>query len=677
MSLVSRGVTVVLLGVLGLLLPMGNPSGAYPRPGLNYLASTSAMTGNAAQTGDSHAPAISADARFVAFHSSASDLIPGDVNASNDVFLWDRDTRKILLVSRTINGTPVLGDSRYPSVSANGRYIAFESTAPNIVPGDTDICLPQSSWRCADVFVFDRISASITQESVPSHPAPVGGEVEGAWLPHLSTTGRFVAFTSDKSGLTSDDTGGQPSVFVRDRKTGRTVLASVDNEGVPMRSRGNIAISGDGTRVVFGQDAPVTGAGNLFLRDLRTGRTTQIDVANDGTPGSGALPGGGGSHLSDNQPSGSSAISRNGRFVIFESSHTNLVPNDTNNSGWAGTDTFIHDTKTGRTTRVSVTSRGGESALNGYWRGASISPDGRYITFNTLAHLDDRLSPDPTFNPTPWICPPTTFGTSDCGSFVYVHDVETGATQLVSVDGEGGPPGACPRWASGGSIALEPSISAGGRFIAYSSCNQGVVQGGDSEAGMYQIYVRDNGPNLGVGELIASAQSPGVARGEANHSASAALFRVHGTELYDASVVSRPGYDDLLVRIELRSMPSVRGLPARSEPGLLYGLRFSADGGEYEIRVQRVPDSDYDPAGGASFGLYRKDAATGLYTTHVATLRGGYGTTGEEIVVAVPLDSIGSSSEELSRFEAFTAFGSYRSGSVRRLDSLSLVLVME
>src|SRR5204862_8198297 len=108
-------------------------------------------------------------------------------------------------------------------------------------------------------------------------------------------------------------------------------------------------------------------------------------------------------------------------------------------------------------------------------------------------------------------------------------------------------------------------------------------------------------------------------------------------------------------------------------PGLVYGLDFTANGTSYEVRAQRVPGLDYDAAGGASFGLFKQDAVTGLYTHKVATLHGGYGTTGAEVVFSLPLRDIGlQDGGRLTNATAFTAVGSYELGVVHILDSLRL-----
>lgn len=141
------------------------------------------------------------------------------------------------------------------------------------------------------------------------------------------------------------------------------------------------------------------------------------------------------------------------------------------------------------------------------------------------------------------------------------------------------------------------------------------------------------------------------------------------TDLVGASAVFRPASRDLFVRLDLARMPTVAGVPVG---GPLYGLRFAAGGRLYEVRAQRVPCADFDPKGGASFGLFRHDATTGLFT-RVATLKGGYGTTGPSVVVAVPLRELGAANVgRLSDVRAFTGLGSYLTGVTKVLDAVRL-----
>src|SRR5205814_1263965 len=144
-----------------------------------------------------HQPAISADGRFVAFVSAATNLVPGDTNGLSDVFVHDRRTRRTERVSVDSAGTQADGASASPALSADGRFVAFSSSATNLVPGDTN--------GQADVFVHDRRTGTTERVSVDSAGTGANGWSE---RPSISADGRFVAFCSYATNLVPRDTNG-------------------------------------------------------------------------------------------------------------------------------------------------------------------------------------------------------------------------------------------------------------------------------------------------------------------------------------------------------------------------------------------------------------------------------------------------------------------------------------
>ena len=151
-----------------------------------------------------HSPAISADGRFVAFVSFATNLVPGDTNDATDVFVRDRQTGTTRRVSLGPGGVQGNGGSAGPAISANGRFVAFFSAATNLVPGDTN--------GTADVFVRDRQTGTTRRVSLGPGGVQGDGDSVGA---AISADGRFVAFESDATNLVPGDTNGAPDVFVR------------------------------------------------------------------------------------------------------------------------------------------------------------------------------------------------------------------------------------------------------------------------------------------------------------------------------------------------------------------------------------------------------------------------------------------------------------------------------
>ncbi len=159
-----------------------------------------------AANGISDHPAISADGNWVAYQSSASDLVVGDTNNQSDIFLYDRSTTATTRVSVGLNGVQSDALSSSPILSQNGRFVAFESLATNLVANDT------GGWQ--DIFVYDRTSATIVRVSVSSNGAAANNH---CLHPALSGDGRFVVFVSAATNLTTDDANSISDVFLHDR----------------------------------------------------------------------------------------------------------------------------------------------------------------------------------------------------------------------------------------------------------------------------------------------------------------------------------------------------------------------------------------------------------------------------------------------------------------------------
>jgi Tol biopolymer transport system component len=319
----------------------------------------SVASGGAQANGPSYDPSISADGRYVAFASLATNLVSGDTNNTGDIFVHDRQTGQTTRVSVATGGGQANGNSSNPSISADGRYIAFDSNASNLVSGDTN--------NTGDIFVHDRQTGATTRVSI----GPGGTQANrGSLAPSISADGRYVAFHSDATNLVSGVTNGTTHIFVHDRQTGATTRVSVASDGTEGNSLSiRPSISADGRYVAFQSIATNLGCTNgtqhIFVHDRQTGQTTCVSVASDGTEG----------NSGSNDPS----ISANGRYVAFQSQANNLVSGDT---GFI-TDIFIHDRQTGVTTRVSIAFDGTEA--NNVSSAPSISADGRYIAFESDA----------------------------------------------------------------------------------------------------------------------------------------------------------------------------------------------------------------------------------------------------------------------------------------------------
>ena len=308
---------------------------------------------------------LSADGRYVAFESGASNLVAGDTNDRPDTFVHDRQSGETTRVSVATDGTQGDGPSYgfQPSLSADGRYVVFGSLASNLVAGDTNVA--------GDVFVHDRESGETTRVSV----ATDGTQSDAwSWGGSLSADGRYVAFVSLASNLVAEDTNGTYDVFVHDRESGETTRVSVATDGTQSDAYSGSSegsLSADGRYVVFGSGASnlvagdTNGARDVFVHDRESGETTRVSLATDGTQGDG--------------DSYEGSLSADGRYVAFMSDGSNLVAGDTNGH----TDIFVHDRQSGETTRVSVATDGTQS--DAWSWGGSLSADGRYVAFVSLA----------------------------------------------------------------------------------------------------------------------------------------------------------------------------------------------------------------------------------------------------------------------------------------------------
>ncbi len=317
--------------------------------------------------GRSVSPSLSADGRVVAFTSHASDLIVGDVpGPGGDIYVRDMDSGITERISRTHDGvgTPN-GPSSSPSLSADGRRIAFHSLADNLVAGDVADFFD-------DVFVHDRDSGITRRISV--------GANSFSQAAAISADGRRVVFTSRASNLVPDDLNDRDDVFVHDLDSGITQLVSTSAFGSGAdRASSSPAVSGDGRYVVFATTATnLIAAGDdngyrdIYLRDLVAGTTQLISRGMDG-----AL---------SNGHSYSPCISADGQRIGFSSDASNLVPDDSNGPV---RDVFVHEPASGRTWRVSRAADGG--AGNDTSENCGLSGDGRYIAFESTASnlLDD------------------------------------------------------------------------------------------------------------------------------------------------------------------------------------------------------------------------------------------------------------------------------------------------
>lgn len=318
----------------------------------------SVASSGAQANGESYEPAISADGRYVAFTSEASNLVMGDTDRVADVFVRDMTSGTTLRASLATDGHQGDAASSAATISGDGRYLAFESAATNLVSGDSN--------KQVDVFVRDFQAGTTQRISVSASGVEGNGTSQSA---ALSDDGGYVAFASTAGNLVSPpDENTAWDVFVKDRSTGSVIRASVSSAG--SEGNGNSSapsISADGHLVAFESQATDLVAGDtnarsdVFLRDLAAATTTRISLGLAGAQANGA----------NTHPS----ISADGRYIAFTSEASNLVPDDTNGEQ----DAFVYDRQSGSTTRVSVGPLGVQGQGPALW--AALSRDGRYVAF--------------------------------------------------------------------------------------------------------------------------------------------------------------------------------------------------------------------------------------------------------------------------------------------------------
>jgi Tol biopolymer transport system component len=518
--------------------------------------STNGLVGN----GASRSPAMTPDGRLVAFVSAANNLVAGDTNRIPDIFVRDLQDQVTTLVSvgaRSTNTTLFYGGSEAPDISADGRYVAFYSTATNLVRG-----VPAGG----DVYVRDLAGGTTIWASSSARAAvqAASGKANGMSYNHaLSADGQFVAFEAStygatagvilryslSSGLTdlvytnafipwgayenfhnlevtpdgrfvafvantNGTTGLTTCIQVWDAASGISILASGDlGNQVPTNSVCDWpALDDSGRFVAFASNAgnlvtnSLTGEFHLYLRDTQAGGTRLLDADTNGV----------GSLLSS---AAAPRLSADARFVAFECGDSSLVPNDSNRD----VDVFMRDLVDDHVELISARhpalpslSPNGSSSFGA----APVSSDGRFIAFVTSA---DNLVPNDTNG-----CPD-----------VFVRDMLYGTNLLVSVATNGG---------SADFASADPAISGDGRYVAFTSSADNLVPGDTNKA--QDVFLRDLQSGTTV---LASVSSAGSGPGNgASYSPSLSfdgryvLFRSRALNLASGSFTT--GYENLYVR---------------------------------------------------------------------------------------------------------------------------------
>ena len=387
----------------------------------------------------------SADGKLVLLSSQATNLVIPDVNGT----MYDLFIRDVAASTTTYGNVNSQGEqantapTQFGRISANGRYVVFGTAASN---------MPGAGGGIQQAYLHDRVTGETELISVSTAGQPANG-ASGAGC--VTPDGRFVTFSSFGTNVVNQPYRA-PQGFIRDRLTSETTLVTINSQGQPVESLPNsgpgaVYMSNDGRFVAFSNlyndlmpNGQVTWR-KIYLHDRQTGQTTLVSVPYDGLPlngDCGSVP----------------IISGDGRFVLFRSTASNLVPNDTNGVQ----DVFVRDVAAGVTYCVSVSSTG-EQANAACSNTISMSPNGRFCAFASAA---------------------TNLDPNDNNNFIdgFVHDLWTGTTEKVTYN-----------W-QGEGINADASISGvslDGRVVLIGSLGTNVIQ--QPVNGLFATYLRERG----------------------------------------------------------------------------------------------------------------------------------------------------------------------------------------
>ncbi|MCW2282821.1 VCBS repeat-containing protein [Rhodoblastus acidophilus] len=405
----------------------------YSSDGSITLVSTAAdgtLGNNSGNSSGSWIPRFSPDGTKISFESNSSNLVAGDANNDQDVFVKDLKTGDIALVSTASDGSKGNGGSNGGVFSPDGTKIAFNSSASNLVAGDTN--------GVTDLFIKDLTTGATTRISTASD----GGQANDSTYdpPDFSSDGTKIVFDSDASNLVAGDTNNAPDVFLKDLTTGAITRVSTGADGSQLPGSFGHSLSPDGSKIAFISYAGaidythpfwwLSTPSQIFVKDLATGELTCVSTSADGTQSNG--------RCSD------AIFSPDGTKIAFGSDATNLVANDASGSD----DFFVKDLVTGAVTIVS-SAADGTPANNYIGEYCIFSPDGTKIAFDSGA---SNLVEGDTNN----------------SSDVFVRDLTTGAITRVSTGADG---------AQANNTSYDPSFSRDGNSIAFNSYASDLVAG--------------------------------------------------------------------------------------------------------------------------------------------------------------------------------------------------------
>jgi len=415
---------------------------------------------------DSYAPTVSNDGRYVAFHTKARNLVRNDTNDANDVIVYDRQTGIPTRISVSTDGGEANGDSTFPTISEDGRFVAFQSTATNLSANDNN--------DRDDIYVHDRESGTtnLISQNLAGQVATEESDTIG-----ISATGRYISFVSRANNLVDGSTGDAVKIFVHDQENDSNFAPGVYSNDFSLpgeipgdQASRNSVVNADGSVIVFESrsenllapdprlDTPglyalntLTGTMELISDDYYRASITGYDPRISADGQFVAMNG-----REDDTICWLRSLSADGRFVGMGCDE-DILPGDSNDT-W---DAMVVDSTTNEIEIVSINSNGQQA--DGFSDGPWLSTDGQFALFSSSANnLDDRVN--------------------DRYSHLYVRDRAAGTTELVSL-------GVAGEVGNGSDGAAK--ISADGRFVVFESQASNLVPNSGAEFGQPRIFLRD------------------------------------------------------------------------------------------------------------------------------------------------------------------------------------------
>lgn len=384
---------------------------------------------------DSNGPSLSSDATLIAYSSAADDLVAGDTNGAYDVYLFNRADASTTRLSHATDGGEPDSDCYGAVLSGGGRFVVFESRASNLVTQTTNGKL--------QLYLYDRQKDATSLVSQNAAGAGANGDTQHA---AIDASGRYIAYVSVATDLVAGDTNGAADVFLFDTRTGATSLVTHAADGSPANSDSyEVAISANGSVIAVSSYATnliagdTNGASNVFAIDRRTGQVELVSVNRDGAPA--------------DENSNGPRLSPDGSYVGFSSVADDIAGHDDNQVS----DVYLRNRAAGVTRLISRAADGESANADSYVE--SISNRARIVTFfswstDLVDAVDTNTSPD-----------------------VFLRDRRTGIS-LVSKT----PSGAAGDAASDGSV-----VDLRGRVVAFDSASTDLVRGGAN--GYFNVYL--------------------------------------------------------------------------------------------------------------------------------------------------------------------------------------------